>query len=102
MPEGYHRGNAPRRASFLSVSAENVIMTALKYCEDGSGDAIARFYESRGEAVRARIACAVLRAEFEADFAPGEIKTFRISASGAVRETDFLEGIAGTEAEARR
>lgn len=102
VPEGYHRGNAPRRASFLSVSAENVIMTALKYCEDGSGDAIARFYESRGEAVRARIACAALRAEFEADFAPGEIKTFRISASGAVRETDFLEGISGTEAEARR
>ncbi|MBO4933711.1 MAG: alpha-mannosidase [Clostridia bacterium] len=100
IPEGYHKGEAPRRASFLSVSAENVVMTALKRCEDGSGDAVIRLYETRGEAAKAHITCAAVGADFDADFRPNEIKTFRISASGQARETDFLEG--AVPADARR
>ncbi len=102
ISEGYHKGEAPRRGSFLGVGAENVVMTALKLCEDGSGDAVMRLYEMRGEAAKARIICAAVGADFEAVFRPNEIKTFRISASGAVRETDFLEGIIVAEAEAQR
>ena len=92
VPEGYHRGEAPQRRGFLTLSADNVLLTALKRCEDGSGDAILRLYETRGEAARTRIVCGAAKADFEAAFRPNEIKTFRVSASGSVREVNFLEG----------
>ncbi|MBR5769436.1 MAG: alpha-mannosidase, partial [Clostridia bacterium] len=92
IPEGYHKGEAPQRRGFLTLSADNVVLTALKRCEDGSGDAILRLYETRGEETRARIVCGAAKADFEAAFRPNEIKTFRVGASGSVREVNFLEG----------
>ena len=94
VPEGYHRGEAPQRRGFLTVGAGNVVLTALKRCENGSGDAILRLYETRGEATRTRIVCPPANADFEASFRPNEIKTFRVGASGSVREVNFLEGAA--------
>lgn len=95
VPESFHKGVLPQRKGFLSVDRDNIIMTALKFCEDGSGDCIARFYETRGEDTRAHIVCEMLNADFNVDFGHNEIKTLRISKNGEVRETDFLEEVVG-------
>lgn len=95
VPESFHKGVLPQRKGFLSVDRDNIIMTALKFCEDGSGDCIARFYETRGEDMRAHIVCEMLNADFNVDFGHNEIKTLRISKNGEVRETDFLEDVVG-------
>lgn len=95
VPESFHKGVLPQRKGFLSVDRDNIIMTALKFCEDGSGDCVARFYETRGEDTRAHIVCEMLNADFNIDFGHNEIKTLRISKNGEVRETDFLEDVVG-------
>lgn len=95
VPESFHKGVLPQRKGFLSVDRDNIIMTALKFCEDRSGDCIARFYETRGEDTRAHIVCEMLNADFNVDFGHNEIKTLRISKDGEVRETDFLEDVVG-------
>lgn len=95
VPESFHKGVLPQRKGFLSVDRDNIIMTALKFCEDGSGDCVVRFYETRGEDTRAHIVCEMLNADFNVDFGHNEIKTFRISKNGEVRETDFLEDVVG-------
>lgn len=93
VPESFHKGTLPQRKSYLSVDKGNIIMTAFKFCEDGSGDCIMRFYETRGEDTKAHIACESFNADFEAEFGHNEIKTFRISKDGNAKETNFLEGI---------
>jgi hypothetical protein len=40
VPESFHKGTLPQRKSYLSVDKDNIIMTAFKFCEDGSGHAI--------------------------------------------------------------
>ena len=37
VPESFHKGVLPQRKGFLSVDRDNIIMTALKFCEDGAG-----------------------------------------------------------------
>lgn len=94
IPESYHKGTGePQVKSFLSISAPNVIATALKFSEDGSGAAILRCYEANGKAVRATILCETLNAAFHVDFDPFQTKTFRIEKDGSVSEVNFLEGI---------
>lgn len=93
VPESFHKGTLPQRKSYLSVDKDNIIMTAFKFCEDGSGDCIMRFYETRGEDSKAHIVCESFNADFEAEFGHNEIKTFRVSKDGNVKETNFLEGI---------
>ena len=93
VPESFHKGTLPQRKSYLSVDKDNIIMTAFKFCEDGSGDCIMRFYETRGEDAKAHIVCESFNADFEAEFGHNEIKTFRVSKDGNVKETNFLEGI---------
>lgn len=95
VPESFHKGVLPQRKGFLSVDRDNIIMTALKFCEDRSGDCVARFYETRGEDTRAHIVCEMLNVDFNVDFGHNEIKTLRISKNGEVRETDFLEDVVG-------
>ena len=93
VPESFHKGTLPQRKSYLSVDKDNIIMTAFKFCEDGSSDCIMRFYETRGEDTKAHIVCESFNADFEVEFGHNEIKTFRISKDGNVKETNFLEGI---------
>ena len=93
VSESFHKGTEPQRKSLIAVSADNIVMTACKFCEDGSGDAVLRFYETSGRETRAHIVCDMLDAAFTADFGPFEVKTFRVDAEGRVTETNFLEGI---------
>ena len=94
VPESYHHSDGePLVKSFISLSAENVIVTALKYCEDGSGDVIIRAYETRGKDTRAEFVVKAANASFASDFGPHQIKTFRVAHDGSVSEVNFLEGI---------
>ncbi|MBR5519726.1 MAG: alpha-mannosidase [Clostridia bacterium] len=94
VPESYHKGTgAPQVKSYLSIDADNVIATALKLSEDGSGAIILRCYETKGKACRAAISSEDLGFAFWSDFEPHKIKTFRIEPDGMVKVVDFLEGI---------
>ena len=93
VPASFRKGTRPQSASFMSVNKENILMTAFKLCEDGSGDVIARFYETRGAETRVSILCDMLHAGFKADFLPHEVRTFRIDKEGNVSDVNFLEGI---------
>lgn len=93
VPESYHKGTEPQVKSFFTVDAKNVIVTAIKFCEDNSGDVILRLYETAGKESRAMVVCELLDAAFWFDICKHEIKTFRIKQDGSVTEVDFLEGI---------
>ncbi|MBR5619928.1 MAG: hypothetical protein IKW76_09340, partial [Clostridia bacterium] len=94
VPAGYRKGTLPAQKSFLTVTEPNILVTAFKKCEDGSGDYVLRAYESAGRNTgRVGFVCDLADAGFWADFRAHEVKTFRINREGYVTETDFLEGI---------
>ncbi|GHV02259.1 alpha-mannosidase [Clostridia bacterium] len=84
--EGYHAGTRKDTGNFLSVSAENVLVAAVKKAEDGNGY-ILRAYETAGRETVCTIdfcdAAAALR------FAPHEIKTVRFA--GYTAAVNILE-----------
>ncbi len=96
VPIGYHKGcGEPRIKSYLTINSEadDVIATAFKLSEDGSGSAIIRFYETKGKKTRALIKCELLGVEFYSELGPHEIKTCRIEPDGKIYVVNFLEGI---------
>lgn len=89
----YHpEGSLPQSDSFVSVDRENILVSALKQAED-SLDLIVRCVETNKEATHATICLPKWNRAIEADYAPCEIKTFRIPKDHAqpVVETDLLE-----------
>ncbi|MCR5485206.1 MAG: alpha-mannosidase [Clostridiales bacterium] len=93
IPASYHKGKEPQKKSFLKITKPNILVTAFKVCEDGSGDVIIRCYETDGKnTLHVGFVCDLIDAGFWADFRRHEIKTFRINKKGYVTETDFLEG----------
>ncbi len=90
--ESYHEGPLPEKASYLSVEPHNVILEVLKQAEDGD-DLILRCRETCKKATRATIHLSGWSREIETDFAPCEIKTFRVPTDGIlpVVETNLLE-----------
>ncbi|MEE1503536.1 MAG: glycoside hydrolase family 38 C-terminal domain-containing protein [Acutalibacteraceae bacterium] len=94
VPESYHKGNLPQKDCFLYTNADNVLITALKRCEDGSGDLIIRLYETKGiESTRCYIMSKLFDNGFWFDIGKHETKTFRVDRELNVKETNFLEGI---------
>lgn len=90
--ETYHNGVLPQKQSFISVDADNVIVSAFKQAEDGDG-IIVRCYEAHKKKTKARIELPKWNRVIEAEFGPCEIKTFKIphDASLPVQETNLLE-----------
>ena len=93
VPEGYHKGDLPERLSYLRVNAENVLVTAVKLCEDGSGALIIRLYETAGKHSRCCLMSPLFDNGFWFDINPHEFKTFRVNRDASVLEVNFLEGI---------
>ena len=94
VPESYHKGTLPQKDCFLYTNADNVLITALKRCEDGSGDLIIRLYETKGiESTRCYIMSKLFDNGFWFDIGKHETKTFRVDRELNVKETNFLEGI---------
>ena len=90
--ETYHEGPLPEKDSYLSVEPDNVIVEVLNQAEDGDG-LILRCREISKRTTRARIQLSRPAREIEADFAPCEIKTFRVPKDEnlPVVETNLLE-----------
>ena len=84
--ETFHDGDLPQKMQNFSVSAENILLSALK--EGYDGGTVLRLYEAAGRAVTADIS--VLGTEFTASFGPFEIKTFLLKDGGAA-EVNLLE-----------
>ena len=87
--ENNHKGTLPLTSTGISVSAANVIVSAIKEAEDGCGF-IVRAYELSGIATAADMKIHAIGAEIKASFTPHEVKTFRIS-DGAITETLMTE-----------
>ncbi len=92
VPESFHKGTAPQSQSFLNIDRANLVCTALKYCEDGSGDLILRLYETAGTDTEADISLFSGKINFRAALGHRQTKTFRIGKDGVIG-TDFLEGL---------
>ncbi len=90
--ETYHAGPLAQQTSFLADGEGDVVVTVLKRSEDDDA-LVVRGYESAGRAARASIQLHLLNRIFEADFAPHEIKTFRVQRDPdqPVVEVDLLE-----------
>jgi alpha-mannosidase len=92
VAESCHPGPLPQRDSYLSIDAENVVVSALKRAED-NGDLIVRCFETSGTACTATIGFPHWGRTIEAEFKPSELKTFRVPADEGVpvRETSLIE-----------
>jgi alpha-mannosidase len=90
--ESCHPGPLPQENSFLSVSAPNVIVPVLKWAEDGRAFVL-RCFETTGRRTQAVIHMPHWRRRIEAEFGPGELKTFVVPVDEAqpIRETDLIE-----------
>jgi alpha-mannosidase len=89
--QGIHPGRRPGSASFLSVDAPNVVVSAIKKAETGD-DLIVRCYETEGRPAEATLDLALLKRQWTGHFRPGEIKTLRVPrAEGVIREVNLLE-----------
>jgi alpha-mannosidase len=89
--QGIHPGSRPLSASFLSVDAPNVVVSAVKKAEDGD-DLIVRCYETAGRPTTATLDLRLVNRRWTGNFHPLEIKTLRVPiAGGEIREVNLLE-----------
>lgn len=85
--ESNHGGLLPSYDSFARLNADNAVISAIKYAEDGSG-VILRIVDYSGKDQDAEL---VFQGEkYPVELSPYEIKTFKIS-NGKLTETDMLE-----------
>ncbi|MBR5152897.1 MAG: alpha-mannosidase [Clostridia bacterium] len=88
LNETFHKGSLKTEFSGLSVSAENIMVSAIKTSEDGEGLVI-RAYETENKSTRAELN--LFGKKVSATFAPGEIKTFKMCDNAIINETNFVE-----------
>lgn len=85
-------GQLPQTDSFIDVQPANIVVTVLKQAEDGS-DLILRVFETSNARTDATIHPLHWGRVIEANFAPCEIKTFRVprDPASSISETDLIE-----------
>lgn len=87
-----HKGELPASQDLIRLDKENIVVSAVKFCEDGSNSLILRMRETEGASnTRVAIMGRPLNFAFYSDFGPYEIKTFRMEANGMVSDVDLLE-----------
>ncbi len=86
-----HAGELDKQQSFVEVTPPGaVVVSALKQAEEGD-DLVLRLYEPHGKAAKATISLPLAKATINVEAGAHQIKTYRISRTGAVREVNFLE-----------
>ena len=60
---------APKGNTYSLVASGSIVLSALKYCEDGSGEAIVRLYEGAGHNGNARFCLDGVKEAWESDLA---------------------------------
>ncbi len=90
--EHAHSGRLPVTLSVLRIEPGNVVTLVCKQAED-SNDIIVRAYETESRPTRAKLALPMLGFAWEADFAPLQIRTWRVTIGSpcSVAETNGLE-----------
>ncbi len=89
--ETHHKGTLPPTYAGISVDCDNVIVSAVKLSEDGTGY-IVRAFECDGKPVMAEFDFKLLDRKFAFDFKPQEVKTIFIPKdSGNVRGVMLTE-----------
>ena len=88
--ETHHDGTLPQIYSGVSVSGDQVVITAVKTAEDGCGT-IVRLVETASKPTEATVDFGALNAKFTLTFNPQEIKTVRIAPDGTVSECLIIE-----------
>ncbi|QSO51573.1 alpha-mannosidase [Alicyclobacillus curvatus] len=90
--ETYHAGSLPQADSFVSVDADNVIISVVKQAEDND-DLVIRCYEAHGRQTDTTIRLPRWGREISLEFGPSEIKTIRVplAIDHEAYETDLLE-----------
>ena len=89
ITETYHKGPLPGTYKGIDVSAENIIVTAVKPASDSNGT-ILRAYESAGKDTECTINLPYLGVTIKTHFTHNSIKTFRIY-NGIVSECNLIE-----------
>lgn len=85
--ETFHKGKLPTEFSGISVSKENIVITAIKKHEDDDS-IIIRAYETENKDTEVEIR--LFDFCFRTQFAHNQIKTFKLS-KGRVKECNFME-----------
>jgi len=85
--ETFHKGSLETVYSGISVSEENIVVTAIKKNED-SDAVVLRCFEADNRNTKAQIK--IFETEFETEFSNNEIKTFVINGK-KVTETNLIE-----------
>ncbi|HYH94035.1 MAG TPA: glycosyl hydrolase-related protein, partial [Candidatus Saccharimonadales bacterium] len=90
--ESYHAGPLPRRASYVSVMPDHLVVGALKVAEHGD-DLIVRLVETAGRPAAARVDLPAWDRSFAAEIGAFEIRTFQVprDVDRAPFEVDLLE-----------
>ena len=88
--QGIHGGKLPKSGSFLSIDADNVVVSAVKHSEDGE-DMIVRMVETAGKACSASLDLKYANLTWTGNIGPCEIKTLRINKKGIIKEVNLLE-----------
>ncbi len=89
--ENNHKGTLPTENSVLNIEEDNIILSAFKRSEDGTG-LVVRAYETDGVETVAHISGAALPVPLEATFTPYSVNTYYL-ADGADtwKEINFIE-----------
>lgn len=88
MFETFHKGTLPMRNSYISVEADNVVVSALKKPLKREG-VILRLYETTGQKTDSRVE--FMGNSHMISFRPFEIKTFLIDTEGNWKEVNLIE-----------
>ncbi len=89
--QGIHAGSRAQSASFLDVTAGNIVISAIKKSEEGD-DLIIRCFETNGNAGIASINFGFAKKLWTGNFRPYEIKTLRMNVgTHEIREVNALE-----------
>jgi alpha-mannosidase len=89
--QGIHNGTMPKAGSFLSVDANNIVITSVKLAENGD-DLIIRCVETSGLKSDATLDLRFGDRKWIGSFRPYEIKTLRMNKNAyEIREVNLLE-----------
>jgi alpha-mannosidase len=89
IAETYHKGTLPGTYKGIEVTADNIIITAVKPAFDGEGTII-RAYEAAGVDTDCEIRLFCLDAIIKATFPKNTVKSFRVNGN-EIKECNFIE-----------
>ncbi|MDF2684935.1 MAG: hypothetical protein K0S55_116 [Clostridia bacterium] len=92
ITETYHQGELEQSLQGVEIDSKAVILAAMKQAEEDDS-IIIRLYETYGENAHTNIKLKWLNVDFETDFRPSEIKTFKINSDKSILECNIYEEV---------